>query len=112
MGISGCLLGDNSYLGDEMVDRMGKFRIQLGPLNRTDFKRFSPGSEALDWLSVLTDLYFVEPLEYDVELILAEGQAQTVSLGNATRATLGVDSWIFSSPEMGEARALFSPQRN
>lgn len=109
LGASGCRLGRDSYLGNELPDRMGKFRIRLGPLGREDFKRFSPGSADFDRLAFLTRLYFVEPLEYDVELILAGGEAQTVCLGDPGRATLGLDSWIFSTPERGEVRAVFSP---
>ena len=110
LAVSGCRLGANSYLGNEMPDRMGKFRIRLGPLTRAEFKRLSPGTQAFNWVSFLTGLYFVEPLEYEVELILAQGEALTVCLGDPMRATLGVDSWIFSTPEMEETRAVFSPQ--
>ena len=110
LALSGCRLGIDSYLGDELIDRMGKFRISLGPLNRTGLKRFSPGTEDFSRVSALTDLYFVEPLKYEVEIILAEGEAQTVCLGDAMRATLGVDSWIFSSAELGEVRVIFNPQ--
>ena len=110
LAISGCHLGIDSYLGDELIDRMGKFRISLGPLNRSEFKRFSPGTDDFSRVSSLTDLYFVEPLEYEIEIILAEGEAQSVCLGDAMRATLGVDSWISSSAELGAVRAIFNPQ--
>jgi type VI secretion system protein ImpH len=110
LGISGCRLGDDTHLGDELPDRMGRFRIRLGPLTGADFKRFSPGTEDFQRLSLLTDLYFVEPLEYDVELILAGKEARTVCLGDPTRASLGEDSWIFSTAELGEVQAIFSPQ--
>jgi type VI secretion system protein ImpH len=110
LGVAGCRLGVDTYLGDELPDRMGKFRIRLGPLTGTHFKRFSPGTEDFERLALLTDLYFVEPLEYDVELILAGSEARTVCLGDPMRASLGVDSWIFSTPELGEVRAIFSPQ--
>lgn len=109
LAVSGCRLGADSYLGDEMPDRMGKFRIRLGPLTAADFKRFSPGTEEFKRLVFLTDLYFVEPLEYDVELILAGREAQTVCLGDPERASLGVDTWIFSTPELGEVRTIFNP---
>ena len=110
LATSGCRLGIDSYLGNELIDRMGKFRISLGPLNRAEFKRFSPGTENFSRISSLTDLYFVEPLEYEVEIILAKGEAQTLCLGDAMHATLGIDTWIFSSAELGEVRAIFNPQ--
>jgi type VI secretion system protein ImpH len=105
----GSRLGLDTYLGDHMEDRMGKFRIQLGPLSRNDFKRFSPGQDAFERLMFLTEFYFVEPLEYDIELITAEGVAQTICLGDPTRSTLGMDTWIFSSQELGEVRVVFNP---
>ena len=110
LGATGCRLGDDTYLGDELPDRMGKFRIRLGPLGRDDFRRFSPGTENFGRLTFLTDLYFVEPLEYDVELILAAGEARTVCLGDPNRANLGLDTRVFSTPEMGEVRAIFKPE--
>ena len=112
LAASACWLGIDTYLGDELPDRMGRFRIRLGPLTREVFKRFPPGSDDFNRISFLTDLYFVEPLEYELELILAEGEALTACLGNPARATLGVDAWIFSSAELGEVRAVFSPQRH
>jgi type VI secretion system protein ImpH len=112
LGASAFRLGIDTYLGDELPDRMGRFRIRLGPLTREAFKRFSPGSEDFNRVSFLADLYFVEPLEHELELILAEGEALTARLGDPGRATLGVDTWIFSSPELGEVRAVFSPQRH
>jgi type VI secretion system protein ImpH len=110
LGATGCRLGDDTYLGDELPDRMGKFRIRLGPLGRDDFRRFSPGTEDFSRLAFLTDLYFVEPLEYDVELILAGGEARTVCLGDPNRATLGLDTRVFSTPDLGEVRAIFKPE--
>jgi type VI secretion system protein ImpH len=107
---SACRVGMDTYLGDELTDRMGRFRIRLGPLTRSAFRRFSPGSEDFNRVCFLTDMYFVEPFEYELELILAEGEALTACLGDPDRATLGVDAWLFSTPELGEVRALFSPQ--
>jgi type VI secretion system protein ImpH len=111
MGVSGCRMGTDTYLGNKLTDCMGKFRICIGPLTRDNFKRFSPGTEDFKRVTFLTDLYFVEPIEYDVEVILADGEALTISLGDATRSTMGVDGWIFSDPTLGEVRAVFNPHR-
>ncbi|MDJ0816756.1 MAG: type VI secretion system baseplate subunit TssG [Desulfobacterales bacterium] len=111
-GMSGSKLGVDSIVGETIDDRMGKFRIQLGPLTRAEFHHLVPGQEAFDWLVLLTGLYFVEPLEYDVEVIMAEAEVQSVLLGDDTRSILGIDTWIFSSDTWGEVSAAFDPDPN
>ncbi|MBT8341748.1 MAG: type VI secretion system baseplate subunit TssG [Desulfatitalea sp.] len=111
MGLSGCMLGMDSYVGDEIEDRMGKFRIQIGPVNQADFLNFTPGGPGYQTLTALTELYINEPLAYEVELILAERQAKTASLGDPMRSALGVTTWVFSQPHLGEVRTRFSVSR-
>ena len=109
LGVSESSLGVDSYIGEEIDDRMGKFRTQLGPMTKGDYLRFTPGQENFDWLVLLTTMYFVEPLEYDIEVIMARNEVQSVVLGDETRSILGVDSWIFSDDQWGEVRAIFDP---
>jgi len=111
MGESGCSLGMNTYVGEEMEDRMGKFRIRIGPLDQSDFLRFTPGEPGHAKLTALTELYITEPFEYEVELILAAEQAQTVCLGDPVRSVLGVTTWVFSEASLGEVRTRFSVDR-
>lgn len=112
MGITGSRLGQDTYLGEEIEDRMGKFRVQIGPLRQAEFLRFTPGNEGYDTLVSLTELYIVEPFEYEIELILAARQARTVCLGDTVRSVLGVTSWVFSEPELGEVRTRFAVNRS
>ncbi len=112
VGLSGSSLGMNSYVGDEIEDRMGKFRIQIGPLDQAGFLQFTPGNKNYELLKTLTEIYCVEPLAYEVELILAERQAQTVCLGDNVRSVLGVTTWVFSQKELGEVRTRFTVHRN
>ncbi len=108
-GVSGSTLGVDSFVGETIDDRMGKFRVQLGPLTRSAFHRCVPGRTAFNWVVMLTGLYVVEPLEYDVEVIMAEEEVQSVVLGDETRGILGVDTWIFSGDTWGEVSASFDP---
>ena len=105
-------LGSDSYLGEEIEDRMGKFRISVGPLNQADFLRFTPGNAGHTMLAALTDQYLTEPLEYEVELILAANQARTTSLGDPVRSVLGVTTWVFSEANLGEVRTCFAVNRS
>ncbi len=109
LGAAGNLLGVDSFLGREIEDRMGKFRILIGPLDGKTFRRFSPGGDRHEKLVSLTRLYVVEALEYDLVLIISEGQVKTVCLGASEWSRLGLDTWIFSGDELGEVRTSFYP---
>ena len=104
-------LGKNAIIGEEIVDRMGKFRIQIGPLNKKQFQRFFPEGDMYEDVTFLTDMYVLEPFEYDLEVILAKDEAQTACLGDPDNARLGLNTWIFSSDTMGEVRTIYMPRR-
>jgi type VI secretion system protein ImpH len=111
MGMSGNRLGVQSHVGEQIEDRMGKFRIRIGPLDSAAFFEFTPGNRKYDTLVALIGMYLTEPLACEVELILASREAQTVCLGHPRRAALGVSSWVFSEPYLGEVRTRFDVQR-
>ncbi len=95
LGRANCRLGGNSYLGNQVRDRMGKFRIRIGPLDQEKFLFFTPGNPGYSELAELTSLYLNQPLECEAELVMAPGQAQTTCLGKKPRACLGVNTWVF-----------------
>lgn len=101
-------LGNNMTIGQEVSDRMGKFKIRIGPLDTDAFRSFYPGAENYAMTCFLTDFYVLENLEYDLEVILAEGEAKTVCLGDSDRARIGLNSWIFSSDRIGEMSKVYS----
>jgi type VI secretion system protein ImpH len=109
LGISGSLLGQDSFLGEEIEDRMGKFRLQIGPLDAQKFRDLLPGRPAYQRLTSLTQLYLVEPLEYDMELSLTPGEVKTGCLGAPQWSGLGWDTWIFSGDYPEGVRAVFPP---
>jgi type VI secretion system protein ImpH len=103
-------LGTDSFIGEEIEDRMGKFRIRVGPLDQEQFRLLLPGTEAHVRLFSLTRLYILEALEYEVEVVLAALQAQKIRLGAPTWSRLGLDTWLFSTETLGEVRAVFHTQ--
>jgi len=111
IGTSGCSLGENSFLGEEIDDRMGKFRLQIGPLKSTEFHSLLPGNPNHHWLSLLTEFYLKDPLEYDLELILKEREAETICLGGPMWSKLGWDTWTFSTKYIGEVKAALPPEK-
>jgi hypothetical protein len=84
------------------------FRAQS--LDLATFQGLLPGSPGCERLALLTRLYLQDPLDFDAELVLAEGQARTSRLGEATMSRLGLDTWVFSGEHMGEASAAFPLQ--
>lgn len=111
LGASVVALGCDSFLGEEIGDRMGRFRIIIGPLDEPDYRAFFPGSALYNKVVMLTDLFVNDPLDYDIKVTMAGQQAKTVCLGSEQWSGLGLDSWLFSGEEIGEKSNLFYPQR-
>jgi len=110
LGASGSVLGRDSYVGEEIEDRMGKFRLLLGPLYRDQFQSLLPGGRSHNTLLLLTRLYVTDALEYDVELTLARGQAKSACLGTPEWSRLGWDTWLFSGELGEEVKTTFQPK--
>jgi type VI secretion system protein ImpH len=110
LGSSRGRLGRTCFLGEEIEDRVGKFHVRIGPLDWDQYYGLLPGGEGYQKMIGLIKLYIVEPLEYDVELILREGQVKTACLGADESTRLGWDTWIQSGVDGGEGRVTFCPQ--
>lgn len=94
LGLANTSLGRDVTLGARVFDRGGKFRVVLGPLSRQAFRRFLPGAPALSTLRQVVDLVVRDPLDFDVELVLAPGATPPLRLGQVEPARLGLDSWL------------------
>ncbi len=96
LGVANTTLGVDATIGRRVFDRGGKFRIVLGPLKRAAFQRFLPGGDALAQIRELVTFYVRDPLEFDLELVLAPGETPSLRLsaraGEGSR--LGLDSWV------------------
>ena len=96
LGVSGNTLGKNSYIGSEIIDRMGKFRIQAGPLDSSNFHRFLPDRPEFEKIRNLTSFYLDQPLLWDIELIINYKNINHARLGGSEWSQLGWSTWIFS----------------
>lgn len=109
LGASGGALGEESFLGEEIDDRMGKFRLRVGPLENGPFHALLPGSPDHQKLAFLTKFYVLDALEYDIELVLGEKEAKTLCVGGSQWSSLGLDTWVFSLGHLNEVEAIFPP---
>jgi len=106
MLVSGGRLGTDTVLGSKIADRMGKFRIRIGPLAWREFNDLLPGTARNDKLTSLTRFYLTDPLEVELELVLAAGEAQPIRIGNP-EARLGLNTWDFAGSGIGQVSARF-----
>jgi len=105
-------LGDDTVVGEEIEDRMGKFRVRLGPLTGDQFQSFLPDQAGHRRFVFLTRFYLNDPLEFDLELLVDAGDVQGASLGVPSWSHLGWDSWIFSGEIEGLVSARLTPSQN
>jgi type VI secretion system protein ImpH len=107
MGCSGGSLGIDALVGEEIEDRMGKFRVRVGPLTRDQFQSLLPQEADFEKMDFLTRFYVNDPLEYDIELVLAAGEAATPCMGDPAWSRLGWSTWVFSGETIGEVSATY-----
>ena len=96
LGTSTANLGVNSYLGQEIDDRMGAFRIKIGPVDADAFHEFLPDTRKFDTMAQLVHLYMDKPLKWENEVVLSAREVRTVRLGESRWSHLGWDTWMFS----------------
>lgn len=99
-------LGAASWLGFTTPDAMGKIAVIAGPMSSEMYLRFMPGQPDFDELQTLIRFYCTQPLEFDLEFILIQGEAQPGRVGEERWSQLGCDVWLAPEP-LSEARAVF-----
>ena len=114
LGTSIRYLGVDSYVGQEVDDRMGAFRIVIGPVEADRFHEFLPNTQKFDMMARIIRLYLDKPLTWESEVSLYPGEVKTVCLGESRWSRLGWDTWIFSDKEypFGVSVAFREPVAN
>ena len=94
LGAGRMRLGEDTCLGERILDRSGAFRIAIGPLDLAGFRRLLPGGEDLTRLVRLVRLYVSEPLDFHVLLRLKALEVPALRLAPAENLPLGYLSWL------------------
>ncbi len=105
LGETNNMLGDECYLGEEVEDRLGKFKLIVGPMDEEVYHSCLPQSKNYIWLEELVTLYVSQPLECDLKLVLSSEEARHPCLGQEKWGALGYDCWLYSTdiPVVSEA---------
>ena len=96
-----CTLGRNCAIGDRAYSYNVSFRIVLGPLQFGRFLQFLPVEENFAMLVFLVQLFLVDRLDFDLQLLVIESQIPSSQLksdqGDNIRPRLGWSSWLVTS---------------
>ena len=88
-------LGLSGLLGLCIWSVQHRFRLILGPLSLTDFRRFLPGSPRLQRLIAFVRTYAGDELAWDLNLVLKRQEAPKLTLGGGGQ--LGWTTWLPSA---------------
>jgi type VI secretion system protein ImpH len=102
LGASGNTLGEDSVLGELAPDRMGKFRIRIGPCGADGLHDLLPDCEPFGEMTELIRFYLDQPLDWDLEIVLKPGEAEGIVLGRERWSRLGWNTWLVDEPPEDE----------
>jgi type VI secretion system protein ImpH len=97
-------LGLTTVVGARVWDRQYKFRILLGPLGLSDYRRLLPGGESLPKLVAIVRNYLGDELDWDLNLILRREETPPIQLG--AQGQLGWTTWLTSRPPVQDPADL------
>lgn len=98
-------LGRSASIGTRVWSRQAKFRFRIGPLGLAEYRRLLPGGESLRRLVAVVRNYLGDTLDWDLNLVLAKGEAPPLRLGR--QGNLGWTTWIGTAAAGREADDLF-----
>ena len=88
-------LGRSVMLGKNGWFAQGKFSIILGPLNKSQLHKFSPGTNALRALNEIVRLYIGIEYEYDFVMRLNKNDMpERIKLSRKSPPIIGWDTWL------------------
>ena len=87
-------LGVSAVLWDRIFDPQARFRVNVGPLDYTQFKDFLPGSDAYVHIVELTRFFVGEDVNFEVRPVLRREEVPWCVLGTDTSVRLGWSMWL------------------
>jgi type VI secretion system protein ImpH len=103
-------LGQGTVLGNRVWSRSAKFRIRIGPLSGSEYRRLLPGGASLARLAAIVRNAVGDALDWDVNLVLRGQDVPAAVLGGDTR--LGQTSWLGTRATAADAADLYLTQQD
>ncbi|MFP7675226.1 type VI secretion system baseplate subunit TssG [Marivita sp. S0852] len=98
-------LGKTTSIGERVWSNASKFRLRIGPLSLEAYKKFLPGTPALNRLRAIVKNYVGDQFDWDVNLVVRGQEVPQAQLGHSTQ--LGLTSWIGSEEHPPEVADLY-----
>lgn len=106
----GMHLGRGAVIGKRVWDCQHKFRLEVGPLNLSQYQEFLPGGKALGRLITWIKNYIGDELAWDLRLVLKRDEVPRLQLGRGTQ--LGWTTWLTSkTPPRDLSDLCLQPER-
>lgn len=105
LGVERTRLGEDFVLSERVIDVTGKFRLKIGAIDFRRLCEFLPPAPDHLMLTNLIRLVLHEPLEWEMEVRLAPGEAPAWRLGEQR---LGWTTWM-APDEAVEQRVALAP---
>ncbi len=107
LGTSNNELGVEAILGKRAYDQSGRFAVRIGPLHRHNYRRFLRDGDLLPVVRDMVELCVREPLDFDVELLLAADAVPSFQLSSRGQASqLGRDTRLRGSETVAEIMTM------
>lgn len=91
-------LGRNVLIGNTAWTAQSKINIELGPIDSKNATKFAPGSDTLQFLNEIVQLYTGPDIDYDLTLKFRKSVFQhKILLGTNKPPVLGWNSWLFNN---------------
>ena len=111
LGVRNIRLGEDTYLGSEIFDRMGSFTVSLGPLNGSALHGLFPDGRDFARINELIGFYIDQPLTWNIELIVNTRTIKCAQLGGNRWSRLGWNTWVFSENNLPDQTSITYPGR-
>jgi type VI secretion system protein ImpH len=91
-------LGVDATVGERVLDRTGKFRVSVGPVDYDTYLEYLPGSDKMTDLGHMAKLGSGGWLAFDVEVILRGEDTTRLAVVLSSEGRLGLTAGLFTQP--------------
>jgi type VI secretion system protein ImpH len=99
LGKHNCSLARDCTIGERVRDRSGKFRLCIGALDFTLFRRYLPDGPDYRPLLDLVRFSLRDQLEFDIRLTLMQDEVPDLDLAADNPCRLGWSTWLGFHPD-------------